>query len=305
MRKAKKWLMALICTALLLSLYPVTASADMGPKPSVTVNFENVGDELCYATLLSDKPGTGPWIAWDGTSKTAFYAVGENHATVTGRVPYEIWKAFVDHKDEDGFYFLQFADRVDETGELSWSYYPPEHFKILVYYAESGRFAVSGILHRHAFHARFRVDLANGAVEKMRVEKSVSWSDELPSFLFRLALTLVVELGIALLFSIRARKQLICIIAVNLITQLLLNIVLTLRIGPALPPGVVYLSASLYLPVLELLIVILEALAYCLLLNHYTDRPRKKGLYIIYAAVANIASLVLGLVLSFFLPGMF
>ncbi len=296
MKKARKWLLALLCTAFLLSSFPVKASADTGPKPSVTVEFINIGDGVCYATLLSDKAGNGPWIAWDGTPKTEFYAVGENHETISGRVPYEIWKAFVDYRDEDGFYFLQFGDRVDETGELSWSYYPPEHFKILIYYAESGRFAVSGILHRHAFHARFRVDLANGAVEKMRVEKSVSWSDELPSFLFRLALTLVVELGIALLFSIREKEQLCFIAVVNIVTQLLLNLLLVLPIGTGLSP---------YLLGLELGIAALEALAYCLHLNKYVYRPRKAVLYIAYALVANAASFGFGLTVSVFLPGMF
>ena len=304
MKKSARRLLTLFFAALLLTTVPVSAWADTGPKPSVTVTLENQGDEICYGTLLSESKGNGPWVVWNGTG-SGEYANDEKEAERRARAPYEVWQAFVDYQDEDGFCFLQFAQRVDESGTLDWGYYPPDTFKLLLYYPQTGRFAVSGVLHRYAFHARFRVDLQNGAAGRLQVRRAFTWSAELPSFLFRIALTLAVELGIALLFAIRGKKQLLCISAVNVITQLLLNLILLPVIGPGLSPGVVFLSASLYLPFLELLIFILEALAYCLLLNKYTDRPRKAGLYIVYAFVANAASLVLGLVLSFCLPGMF
>ncbi|MBQ5977331.1 MAG: hypothetical protein IJL51_04270 [Oscillospiraceae bacterium] len=304
MEKSARRLLTLFFAALLLTTVPVNAWADTGPKPSVTVTLENQGDEICYGTLLSESKGNGPWVVWNGTG-SGEYANDEKEAERRARAPYEVWQAFVDYQDEDGFCFLQFAQRVDESGTLDWGYYPPDTFKLLLYYPQTGRFAVSGVLHRYAFHARFRVDLQNGAAGRLQVRRAFTWSAELPSFLFRIALTLAVELGIALLFAIRGKKQLLCISAVNVITQLLLNRILLPVIGPGLSPGVVFLSASLYLPFLELLIFILEALAYCLLLNKNTDRPRKPGIYIVYAFVANAASLVLGLVLSFCLPGMF
>ena len=304
MEKSARRLQTLFFAALLLTTVPVNAWADTGPKPSVTVTLENQGDEICYGTLLSESKGNGPWVVWNGTG-SGEYANDEKEAERRARAPYEVWQAFVDYQDEDGFCFLQFAQRVDESGTLDWGYYPPDTFKLLLYYPQTGRFAVSGVLHRYAFHARFRVVLQNGAAGRLQVRRAFTWSAELPSFLFRIALTLAVELGIALLFAIRGKKQLLCISAVNVITQLLLNLILLPVIGPGLSPGVVFLSASLYLPFLELLIFILEALAYCLLLNKNTDRPRKPGIYIVYAFVANAASLVLGLVLSFCLPGMF
>lgn len=304
MKKSARRLLTLFFAALLLTTVPVNAWADTGPKPSVTVTLENQGDEICYGTLLSESKGNGPWVVWNGTG-SGEYAKDEKEAEQRDRAPYEVWQAFVDYQDEDGFCFLQFAQRVDESGTLDWGYYPPDTFKLLLYYPQTGRFAVSGVLHRYAFHARFRVDLQNGAAGRLQVRRAFTWSAELPSFLFRIALTLAVELGIALLFAIRGKKQLLCISAVNVITQLLLNLSLLPVIGPGLSPGVVFLSASLYMPFLELLIFILEALAYCLLLNKNTDRPRKPGIYIVYAFVANAASLVLGLVLSFCLPGMF
>ena len=44
----------------LLAALSVSAAADTGPKPSVRVRFRNMGEELCYGTLISEKPSTGP-----------------------------------------------------------------------------------------------------------------------------------------------------------------------------------------------------------------------------------------------------
>ena len=101
---------------------PITAKADMGPKPSVRIQFKNMSDDLCYGTLLSKEKCTGPAQVWDGTARNEqLYDLDRN-----------IWKAFVDYKDPDGYYFLQRGWTVSETGEIAWTYYPPEDFKILL-----------------------------------------------------------------------------------------------------------------------------------------------------------------------------
>lgn len=48
MRKKKLTTLAL-CFVMAILLLPITASADTGPKPSVRITFENMGDETCYA----------------------------------------------------------------------------------------------------------------------------------------------------------------------------------------------------------------------------------------------------------------
>ena len=102
-KKALTWvLLALLLTALL----PVTAYADMGPKPSVQVTFENMDDRLCYGTLLSERESTGPAYVWDGN---------EEHISLWGDQDRNVWQAFVDYQDPDGFYFLQWFWRCDET----------------------------------------------------------------------------------------------------------------------------------------------------------------------------------------------
>ena len=85
-----------LCLFLILPLLPSVVYADTGPKPSVRVQFTGLGDAECYATLLSKHASTGPESAWNGEEELA----NPNH------LPEEIWRAFVDHADPDGYYFL-------------------------------------------------------------------------------------------------------------------------------------------------------------------------------------------------------
>ena len=95
-----------------ISAFPMTANADMGPKASVRIQFEHMGDELCYGTLLSKEKSTGPASAWDGRTESAQKEYMDP----------DIWEIFVNYKDPDGYYFLQRSWKVSESKELAWTY---------------------------------------------------------------------------------------------------------------------------------------------------------------------------------------
>ncbi len=56
-RKLSQLIFVFLCV---LVMFPIGVSGDTGPKPSVTIKFENMGDELCYGTLLAKEESTGP-----------------------------------------------------------------------------------------------------------------------------------------------------------------------------------------------------------------------------------------------------
>lgn len=60
----------LLCFALVMAM-PITAHADMGPKPSVRIEFTDIEGENYYGTLLSKSKSTGPASAWDGNPEYA------------------------------------------------------------------------------------------------------------------------------------------------------------------------------------------------------------------------------------------
>lgn len=315
---------------------PMKASADTGPKPSVSVTFENMGDELCYGTLLSKTPSTGPAEAWDGTEDGKYFFNGADET---------VWRAFVEFKDEDGFYFLQWFWRADEKKTLNWRYYPPQTFKILLYYpdratesgaadnsaggatrdsktsAASGAFCVSDVLKRYAFHSYYFVDMRNvqsetiGTIAKISATQGYDYSAEILGFFVRFIITLGVETLLALAFGLRTKRAFLTVLAANGATQVALNILLNVQMHF----NNVYGVLPLYF-FAELFVFVAEAALYCFILgkrknggeNGSADENGGKAAIayskkrlILYAFTANLVSFCIGLPLAILLPAVF
>ena len=291
MKNVRKRLFVLIvCLLLTLTLLTVSVSADMGPKPSVRVAFEGLGDELCYATLLSQHSSTGPASAWDGVDEHAQYNKDGDYG-----LDYEIWKAFVEYSDTDGYYFLQEAWQVNETKELAWTYYPPSPFKVLIYFPEDGTFAVSGIYERYAFDSYFTVNVGD-----MTTRRSYDYSWELISLTARIAATVLIEVLIALLFGFTKKRELLFILGANAVTQIVLNVALN-----AINYSSGQFAFVFYYVLFELAVFIIEAAIYCLLLRRVTDAQRSNARCILYALTSNAASFAAGFALASLIPGIF
>ena len=284
-----------------VTAFPITAKADMGPKPSVRIQFKNMGDDLCYGTLLSKEKCTGPARVWDGTARNEqLYDLDRS-----------IWKAFVDYKDPDGYYFLQRGWAVSETGEIAWTYYPPEDFKILLYYPETETFVSSGSYERYAFDTYYTVDMEGvriGSVEynenlstneRINAYRSYNYRMELLSLTIRIFLTIAIEMAVALLFGFRRKKQLQILALVNITTQLLLNLLLNIihyNSGP--------LAFVISYVFFEVIVFALEAGLYCRLLKKVSEKKENRY-YVLYSFVANSASFWVGYYLAAALPGIF
>lgn len=284
----------LLCMSLAMTIFPTAASADMGPKPSVRITFEGLGEELCYGTLLSKEKSTGPEHAWDGSEETA------NPHKLDG----ELWKAFAEYKDDSGFYFLQRCWTINETKQLAWTYYPPDTFKILLYFPESGAFVSSAICEKYAFDSYFTAHMENAesGVQKvcLGVHRSYDYTWEILSLVIRITLTILLELGIALLFGYRENKQLLLIGGVNAATQILLNVLLNIinyNEGP-------FAFIEFYL-LFELIVFALEAAVFCIFLGKLGKRPRARWLAVFYALTANALSFAAGWIVARYVPGIF
>lgn len=294
-------------------LFPQVIRADMGPKPSVVVYLKNLGDQTCYATLLSEKESTGPYSTWDGQAKNARYK--ENPYNEYDYLEYgkDIWQAFVDYADQDPdhFYFLQTAWRVDESKELAWTYYPPKTFKVLLYFPETQTYAVSGINFSYAFDSYFKTDVsqanlslkpgnkADGA-ELLLLNQSYNYKKEIASLLIRIVLTVLVEMLIALLFTFREKKQLLLILGVNVGTQIILNVLLNIinyRQGP--------LAFYIFYILLELVVIVIEAVLFYIYIPKVSNKAKAKWLPVLYAIVGNAASYAAGNLLASYLPTIF
>jgi hypothetical protein len=208
----------------------------------------------------------------------------------------------------DGFYFLQFFQDCSQTQQFNWTYYPPQKFKILLYFPETGRFVSSSEYYeRYAFDSYFTADVSdlNLFVEtqgeaKIITEKSYDYTNELLSLFVRILLTIAIELGIAILFGFRAKNQLRFIVLVNVVTQIVLNLALNIinyRSGQ--------MAFVFFYVLLEIVVFVIEAALYTLHLKKHNVEIIPVWKPCIYALVSNASSFALGLGLAYWIPGIF
>ena len=286
----RKMISLLICMILIISL-PVTAKADIGPKPSVRITFTGIEGETYYGTLLSEKRSTGPATAWNGY---------EDYRDWKPENEKPIWEKFISYEDTDGYYFLQEWWDCSETNQLNWTYYPPNPFKILLYFPETDSFYVSDIYERYAFDSYFTVDLSAYATTPITARQSYDYTWELISLGARIVLTIVLELAIALVFGYREKKALSFLAIINVITQVTLNVALNIINYKSGSMGFTFAFICM-----EILVFAIEAISYKALLHRFSEKEKVEHRGVTYALVANTASFAIGLWLAHLIPGIF
>ena len=280
----KRVISLLLAVLLLLPVVAVTASADCGPKPSTLISVRAGGGEYCGVTLLAKEENNGPHWPVEADEEPS-------DRIKQDEMLLESWNAFLDYRDPDGYHFW---GKIYE-GTVTWGYFPPENFKIAVYYPGYDVLWVSEDSYaRYAFHSDFRLNLpavgagARSGEVDMVVRKTSDLPSELAGLLLRVILTLAVELALARVFGFREKEQRKVILRVNLLTQVGLNLLLWLWYyfdGP--------LAAMLRLALAEILVLVAESIAYLRWLP--TDRSRWRTVG--YTILANLASVVVGFLL--------
>lgn len=297
----KKILLSVIlCFTVMYLMVPTTAYADIGPKPSVTIEFQGFEKEQYYATLLSDTTSSGP--------HEVLHSIPSNQRYHPGDEDYAIWQKFVSYKDKDGFYFLQFFGNCTDTSKFIWGYHPPTRFKILLYFPKQDCFIESkDIYEQYAFHSYYKVtvndskELSVEQINEIKATKDYDYTWELISLFARMIATIAIEVLIALFFGYRTKKDLIIIIIVNLITQGVLNILLNM---------IHYKQGNFMFTFdyfwMEALVFIIEAGLYSVLLhNPKAEETEQRRHASLYALTANTASFFVGLTVAHFVPGIF
>ena len=296
MRKTRKLIVLFICTIVLTNMVPMKVYADIGPKPSTVIDIEGLEDEVYYGTLLSKYKSTGPLSVMSESGL----------ALKQGDEDYEIWKAFVEYEDEDGYFFLPEITLCQGTDHFGWYYYPPSPFKILLYFPEYDTFVVSEVYKEYAFDSYYKVDLTGIDIKNATSDvvviatPSYKYGGEILALLIRIVLTLLIELRIARELGYCEKKQFGFIVIVNVITQVLLNVWLNV---------VEYRSGSLALIItyfeLELMIFVIEAFLYAMVLPIISKQKARRLPAVGYAFFANLMSFMAGMFLALVLPMFF
>lgn len=281
----KKRIFAMVLTLfLLIPLLSVTAYADCGPKPSTLITVHTGGGERAVLTLLSEKESWGPYGRVEPGEAPPEYM------ELNG-VQQEAWDVFRDYHDPDGFSFL--GELWDSN--VAWGYWPPEVFKVAVYYPDYNVLWVSeDTYERYAFHSDWRLNLpavgagARSGETDMVLKKQSDIPAEVFGLLWRIVLTIVIELSVARVFGFDSKRQKKVLLRVNLITQLGLNVLLWVWYYWSGP-----LMAMIGLAAAELVVLIAEMICYLRWLREDESVLRTIG----YTLCANVVSVVVGFLL--------
>lgn len=266
----KRLLRAVPCLLLCLILLAATASADMGPKQSVTITVVNAPEGVYYLDLLHRED-------WDYSNVDL---EDYDPALIEG----------LRHWEAEGWYpalvrgtnlplFGDLTPGADGTHTFSYVGLP-DTFRIAVSSA-GGAQATAEPFTRTVFHTELVYDYESNTIT--RSTSTVGYY--LTQFLSTFIPTLVVEGILLWLFGFRSRRSVVVFLIVNLVTQAALHIL----VGSAiLSVGAHYLYYLMLLPV-EVLILLVEAIVYRFLL-----RDQKPGRRVGYAICANLASYAAG-----------
>lgn len=285
----KSLIIILLCILIAMFLPSASVLADTGSKPSVVLEFEDILHQNYYVTLLSKEESTGPF----SYSKEP---IEEGNPIIDPEEEdwLEIWEAFYHYEDQDNFYFLNYFKKV-KNNTFTWSYRPPTIFKVLIYFPDTDYYAVSDIYDWYAFDNYFSVTMDEN--KHLTLEKNYHYTWELISLFIRIIATIGIELLLLSFFDIYSKKLFLFILVMNLITQIILN--LLLNITNFYEDS---LSVIIQFVLLELLVMVIEVVAYCWCFKKQ-DISRKVAIG--YGITANICSCGLGLLLAFLIPGIF
>ncbi len=258
-------LMTAVVIAVLAAL-PV--SADMGPKESILLTVENAPDENYYIDLLC-------YYTENNSKEQQYY---RNEASATDRKMMETIDAYVSEESYGARHGCPIEPpyrHSNDKNRYEFCYMNvPEQFRVIIV-TESGQVYVSEPCKRRAFNAYMTYDVQSGKVS----EKAVGYLGPLAlKFALTCGFTLAVEKAVFLLFkySFGEGHNKRVFYLTNLSTQLLLYAAIETISG-----------AFIYA---ELVITGLEGVIYAKLLT-----PKDKLKASLYAATANLVSLLLGI----------
>lgn len=287
----------LLCCLILLLAVPSVAKADMGPKSSTEITFTGLEGERYYAVLLVKPPVQKDFFSPPLLRDSMDTISAENTEESV------ILQKFAQYPDADGYVALFWVDDCTKTHRIDLSRFSVPEFKILIYFPETDHFVVSDRIYQsYSFNSSFAVHAeqiglspdSQGELD-LKIQNTYHYGRMILAFFVQVAITLSIEIGLALAFDLNKKQVIQFIVVVNLVTQVLLNVVLywlNYKAG-------FYSMAINYLG-LEALVFLLEAVLYAIYFRRLKDVSIAWWKPWVYSLTANMASFLVGIQLSLF-----
>lgn len=254
----------IICFSILILSFGLSASADMGPKPAI--NIEIVGIEGKYVAAFAAQEAFGPNFDYERYKEE--------------KIDWLEYNPIMEYQDAEGYKWITKYFVCEGDSKISFGYYRPEQFKLIIY-QDDVLYKVTDFIDCYAFNSVFKIDFSD---EVIKITMPYDYGSEVLNFFIRLGLTLVIELGLFIIFRLYTKRNFIIVLITNLITQIALNLFLNLTI---FYDG--NMMALFLLFICEFFIFIIETTVYVSLL-----KDKNKAIIVLYALLANLLSFGIG-----------
>lgn len=264
-----------IIFAVLLLVLPFMINivhADMGPKPSIDLTFEGLGEGTYYASIFGGSEPIGPSRPF---SMEFQYESIESYKNRNSNIPGDVIDRLVEYTSGEYCFWGVIYPIDRENNKVSWGYYAPSEFMVVVI-TPDGKLITSEPYQRSVLAGYYKCTLSSDGIT---LSDNYSYGLEALKLVGRALATIIIELLIGLLFGYRSKPEVKRIVITNVITQLILNLGVSLGnyIG-----GI--LVAMFFMMILEFLIIFIEGAVYANKLSG------KNWLIWVYTILANVAS---------------
>ncbi|HIZ43207.1 MAG TPA: ABC transporter permease [Firmicutes bacterium] len=160
-------------------------------------------------------------------------------------------------------------------------------------------FMTSEIGERYAFDSYYTMDLSgSGSGVSIPLTESYNYTKEIVSLIARILIMILLELLLALLFGFREKHQLLLITAINVLTQVILNVAVNI---------LWYTRGTFFFIFIlgELIVMFIELVLYFAFLPGVSRKPADPVRIFAYAILANLLSLAAGIGIAAFVPAIF
>lgn len=281
----KKVIIVLFFFLIFLGLAPVV-KADMGPKPTISLEINSYSNERIYVELL---------IKAD--NKYSEYENAEDRNDSFKNLVH-----IIKDKSFDGYvsatlnkggapYWTKYVNTVSNKQTFKFGYHPPRKFKVLMYDLAKNVVFISDEINVKAFDSIIKIDISMSDPirsdqlkiydKDIVVKETFDFKESAISLVIRLVITIIIEMLVLFLFNYRTKKSYLIVLLTNLFTQIALTICLFIAM---------YFNGSLaYLFALiigEIIVLAVESVIYVALL-----KEQGKGKAVLYAFIANFLSL--------------
>lgn len=275
--KKLKIVLSVLIFLLVFSIGTTTVSADMGPKPASYITIKGIEGE--YVACFAAKEAWGPNFDYE--------------RWIEDELEHIEYNPIMEYKDEEGFKWITIYYKCNGESEISFTYFSPEEYKIVIYQNDQFLIATQA-LEMYAYSTYYEIDFSTGTVttpEDIKVTKTYDYFSEILNLIVRIVLTLAIELGLFFLLRLYTKRNFNVVLFTNLVTQIFLNVAINISLYNS---GLI--SAILLLFALEFIVLIVELIAYQILL-----KEKKRWIIILYPIIANALSFGIGLLIFSFI----